>query len=175
MWLVLPYALIAASVLIAWSSRGPLLELKAGREAGAKVSTADLEREMRSMRPKVELTPEMKELDVSAEGIAIERAPRRRRLGRGPDAVADAAAYNANMSALKAALLDGYDTTSQPEDLEVQMQMALLVFPAFDRSVALGEERGGGGGGDGGRGRDGEGRGCAGERGRRAEGGRRGD
>ena len=142
-WLVLPYALIAASVLIAWSSRGPLLELKAGREAGAKVSTADLEREMRSTRPKVELTPEMKELDVSAEGIVvrraapaqaravaggdeqIERAPRRRRLGRGPDAVADAAAYNANMSALKAALLDGYDPTVPPPDTQVLIQLSI--------------------------------------------------
>ena len=70
---MLPYVLIAASVLIAWSSRGPLLELKAGREAGAKVSTADLEREMRSMRPKVELTPEMKgrDSDPSQKGIPV--------------------------------------------------------------------------------------------------------
>ena len=131
-WLVVPYVLIAASVLIAWSSRGPLLELKAGREAGAKVSTADLEREMRSMRPKVELTPEMKELDVSAEGIAIERAPRRRRLGRGPDAVADAAAYNANMSALKAALLDGYDPTVPPPDTQVLIQLSIQKLQTID-------------------------------------------
>ena len=50
---------------------------------------------------------------------------RQRRLGHGKNAVSDSTQFSTNMTLLKAALLDGYDRTTPPPNLQVKIQFAL--------------------------------------------------
>ena len=59
----------------------------------------------------------------------------RRRLDRSTTAVADAASLTRNETELKEALMSGYDSNTQPADLLVHVQVAMLVFPEIDTTA----------------------------------------
>ena len=102
--------------------------------AGAAGSITDLLSELDIQKP-LHRQVLAKHLQNLVHAVNETAPTTRRRLDRSTTAVADAASLTRNETELKEALMSGYDSNTQPADLLVRVQVAMLVFPEIDTTA----------------------------------------